>query len=166
MPTLDPRTISPDRLATMLRAWASGMYASEAAVDLLIAHGTWLARRDFRQALVDAVDDGWSRGGDLEPMASIDWDAVTDFLERPDVSASSSEVTILRLAASMAGSRGPASLLEITASLDDTNSRLVLDALAHRFGWHERGTTYTVTGHVGRADQLDHVAPQRIGGHP
>jgi hypothetical protein len=150
VPTLDPETISPDQLATMLRSWASGLYASEAAVDLLIAHGTWLARRDFRHALIDAVDDGWGRGGDVEPMASIDWDAVSEFLERPDVGASSSEITILKLAASMAGARNSDSLMEITGSLDETNSRLVLDALAHRFGWHERGTKLTVTGHVGR----------------
>ena len=150
MPTLDPETISPDQLATMLRAWAAGLYTSEAAVELLIAHGHWLVRGDFRQALVDAVDDGWGRGGDVVPMASIDWDAVGDFLEQPDVGASSSEVTILKLAASMAGARGPTSLMEITGSLDETNARLVLDALAHRFGWHERGTTFTVTGHVGR----------------
>ena len=149
MPTLDPETISPDQLATMLRAWASGLYAGEAAVDLLIAHGTWLARRDFRQALVDAVDDGWGRGGGVEPMASIDWDAVGHFLERPEVGASASEVCILKLAASMAGARGP-SLMEFTASLDEANARLVLDALAHRFGWHERGISHTVTGHVGR----------------
>jgi hypothetical protein len=150
VPTLDPETISPDQLATMLRSWASGLYTSEAAVDLLIAHGTWLARRDFRQALVDAVDDGWGRGGDVEPMASIDWDGVPGFLDQPEVGASSSDVTILKFAASMVGAGGPSSLMEITGSLDETNARLVLDALAHRFGWHERGTTFTVTGHVGR----------------
>jgi hypothetical protein len=107
VPTLDPETISPDQLATMLRAWAAGLYTSEAAVELLIAHGQWLARRDFRQALVDAVDDGWGRGGDVVPMASIDWDGVPDFLAQPEVGASSSEVTILKFAASMVGAGGP-----------------------------------------------------------
>jgi hypothetical protein len=119
-------------------------------VELLIAHGHGLARRDFRHALVDGVDDGWGRSGGVEPMASIDWDAVGEVLEQPDVGASASEVTILKLAASMAGACGPASPMEITGVLDETNGRLVLDALAHRFGWHGRGTTFTVTGHVGR----------------
>jgi hypothetical protein len=149
MPTLDTDHLPPDQLAVMLRAWASGLYASEAAVELLIAHGSWLARRDFRSGLVDAVDDGWGRNGAIEPMAAIGWDVVADFLDQPEVGASSSEVAILRLAASLAGARGPTSLMEITGSLDETNAGFVLDALAHRFGWHERGTVHTVTGHVG-----------------
>lgn len=40
----------------------------------------------------------------------------------------------------------PESLLELTTSLDDTNGRHVLDAVAHRFGWHEYGFVHTVTG--------------------
>jgi hypothetical protein len=50
------------------------------------------------------------------------------------------------IAASIAGTPAPTSLLQLTTGLDDTNGRYVLDALAHRFGWHERGTVHSVTG--------------------
>ena len=144
MPTLDPTSIQPADLAPMLRAWSSGSYPSEAAVGLLISHGHWLRRRDFLTRLVDAVDDGWGPRGTVLPMATVDWEAVPDFAER--VPASSSELTILRLAASLAGVNGRASVMELTSFLDVTNGRHVLDAIAHRFGWHERGTSHLVNG--------------------
>jgi hypothetical protein len=143
VPTIDPTTLAPTQLAPMLRAWAAGLYPSEAAVELLIAHGHWLRRRDFLSALVDAVDDGWGRHGEV-PMASIDWERVETFLDQ--AAASSSEVAILRFAASLAGTEGGPSLLQMTASLGHTNAGLVLEALAHRCGWHEHGATKTVTG--------------------
>jgi hypothetical protein len=34
----------------------------------------------------------------------------------------------------------------MTAGLDDVNAGLVLEALAHRCGWHEHGAIKTVTG--------------------
>jgi hypothetical protein len=37
-------------------------------------------------------------------------------------------------------------VLELTAGLDEANGRHVLDAIAHRFGWHERGTSHLVNG--------------------
>ena len=88
----------------MLRAWAAGLYPSEAAVELLIAHGGWLRRRDFLASLVDAVDDGWGPRGQVVPMASIDWERVEGFLAQAH--ASSSEAALLRLAASLAGAEG------------------------------------------------------------
>jgi len=144
VPTIDATTLQPINLAPMLRAWSSGLYPSEAAVGLLIAHGRWLQRRDFLTRLVDAVDDGWGPRGTVIPMAAIDWEAVPDFAAR--VTASSSELRVLRLAASLAGTDVRASVMDLTASLDDANSRHVLDAVAHRFGWHERGTTHLVNG--------------------
>jgi hypothetical protein len=53
-------------LPAALQAGAQGLYALEAAVGLLIAHGTWLARDDFR----DHVFHGTG-------TAAIDWEAVT-----------------------------------------------------------------------------------------
>jgi hypothetical protein len=144
MTTLDSTTLDATTLAPMLRSWAAGLFTGEAAVELLIAHDTWLHRADFRGRLVDAVDDGWARDGGIEPMASIDWDAVEDFLT--EAPCSTSEAGILRLAASLAGTEVTTPLAMMTASLDDTNAALVLDALAHRFGWHERGHTHRVTG--------------------
>jgi hypothetical protein len=128
----------------MLRAKAEGDYADEAATELLIAYGTWLARGDFRAKLVEAVDDGWSRHGQV-PMAFIDWKGVPDFLH--ETPTSSGEAGILRIAASIAGAdTGPLSVL--TYSLDPTNTEFVLQALAHAAGWHERHRHAFITGDV------------------
>src|SRR4051812_37696114 len=101
MSAIDPTTLTPTQLAPMLRAWAAGLYPSEAGVELLIAHGHWLRRRDFLTSLVDALDDGWGRHGEVVPMASIDWERVETFVAQ--AGASSSEAAILRFAASLAG---------------------------------------------------------------
>jgi hypothetical protein len=144
MTTLNTLKLTAAQLAPMLRAKAEGDYADEAATELLIAHGTWLGRGDFRAKLVDAVDDGWSRHGQV-PMAFIDWSGVPDFLH--ETPASSCEAGILRIAASIAGTdTGPLSAL--TYSLDPTNTELVLQALAHAAGWHERHRHAFITGDV------------------
>jgi hypothetical protein len=147
--TIDPSTLTPTQLAPMLRAWAAGLYPSEAAVELLIAHGRWLRRRDFLACLVDAVDDGWGPRGEVVHMASIDWERVEAFLAQ--AGASSSEAAVLRFAASLAGVPGGPSVLEMTAGLDDVNAGLVLEALARRCGWHERGVIKTVIGTFAQA---------------
>lgn len=77
---------SPEELAAGLRAWAAGDRINEAAVELLIAHGTWLRRGGFLRAAVDQGDG----------MARIDWDAAREF-ER-DSPASTTERAVLRLA--------------------------------------------------------------------
>src|SRR3954468_1848757 len=133
----------------MLRAWANGMFASEAAVELLIAHDVWPRRRDFLFTLVDAVDDGWGPRGCVVPMASVDWDRVEAFLV--SAPASRSEIAVLRLAASLAGATTSRPLHDATAGLDETNTALVLNAIAHRCGWHERGTTQLITGALGES---------------
>ena len=103
MTAINPTTLHPEQLAQMLREWANGLLPCEAAVELLIAHDRWLRRRDFVGRLVDAVDDGWAPGGRVVPMASIDWDQVEAFIRHPHTGASSSEIAILRVAASLAG---------------------------------------------------------------
>jgi len=135
--TLNPAQLTAEQLAPMLRSWADGLPASEAAVDLLIRHDTWLRREDFRTALVDAVDSGWGTRGTTEPLAAVDWDGVEGFLD--SAACSRSEAGVLRLAASLAGAALARSLAEMTCGLDEANADLVLQALAHRFGWHERG---------------------------
>jgi hypothetical protein len=127
-------------------SWAAGLYASEAAVELLIAHRVWLTRQDFLTDLVDAVDDGWGPRGTIVPMASVNWERVEGFVSGSDFYAASSELAILRLAASIAGSTVPASLQDLTGGLDATNAGFVLEAIAHRWGWHERQLSRTVTG--------------------
>jgi hypothetical protein len=159
MTTVDPTTLTAEELAPMLRAWANGLFASEAAVELLIAHDVWPRRRDFLFTLVDAIDDGWGPRGTVVPMASIDWDRVEAFLV--SVQASRSEMSVLRLAASLAGATVSRPLHDSTAGLDETNITLVLNAIAHRCGWHERGTTGLITGTLGesRPDQDGPPAP-------
>ena len=144
MTSIDPTTLTADELAPMLRAWASGMFASEAAVELLIAHDVWPRRRDFLFTLVDAIDDGWGPRGSVVPMAAIDWDRVEAFLV--SAPASRSEISVLRCAASLAGAAVNVPLRDATAALDETNSALVLNPIAHRCGWHERGTSRLITG--------------------
>jgi len=149
---IDPTTLPPDQLAEMLAAWAEGDYASEAAVGLLThaARGYWLRSHLFLANCVTAVDDGWSRHGEV-PMAVIDWEAVPALIAG-GVPASSGELRVLCAAASLAGvDTGP--LRELTASLDVDNLAAVLDAIAHSSGWHEYGLTHTVTGRQGEDDR-------------
>ena len=116
-------TLTPDQLAALLRVWAAGWYADEAAVQLLCQHRSWLTRPDFRAACVEYDHDGTT------PIAWIVWDAVPDFLD--DAGCSSSEARIMRLAAELAGVHTNHTLADLLSSLDDHNSQLVLDAIAH-----------------------------------
>jgi hypothetical protein len=143
MTTLDPTTIGTDQLAAMLAAWSDGHLPDQAGLALLTAHGTWLGRRDFLAACVDAVDDD-----DLgpAPMAAITWTQVPPFAAT--ARASSGELAVLQLSASLAG-QDTGSVRDLTAGLGHQTLALVLDAIAHRAGWHESGRTHTVTGHPG-----------------
>src|SRR5689334_14351473 len=109
MPTVSAEHIPSDQLVTMLRAWTAGFLDSEAAVELLIAHGTWLDHPDFRTTLIDAIDDGWRGDGHSEPMAAIRWQAVPAFIDQPHLDTSAGDIAVLRLAASLAGAISPTS---------------------------------------------------------
>ena len=148
MTELDPCAMNAAEIAPMLRAWAQGMYVDEAAVGLLICHGHWLTRRDFRAQCVDALQDGWTRDG-VASLASIDWTAAVKLAESGP--CSSSEKAMLLTACSLAGvDAGPLSTL--TRSLDHANLTLVLQAIAHRAGWHEHSFMTAVTGHLDDSD--------------
>ncbi len=115
--------------ADALRAWAKGIYPSEAGVELLIRSGR-------------AVYDGapWiTRDGD---MAWIDVDA----LLRETGAWSGGERRLVRIAASLLG--GPAvDLSEDVPGLDRANADLVLAAIAHANGSHEHsGVDYDDNG--------------------
>jgi hypothetical protein len=110
-----------DALVAGLRTQAQGVYAAEAAVELLIAHGAWLRRADFRDELVD---------GPRGDFAWIDWHRIPELLEH--TSCSGSEARVLALAAELVGIDTGRSLDELLSpNLDDTNRRRVLDAIAH-----------------------------------
>ena len=84
-------------LTAALRACAAGIYHSEAATELLIRHGTFLARPDFAACICEGTSFA-----DGTPMAAIDWDAAITALQSGDILASSGERSILHLAASIA----------------------------------------------------------------
>lgn len=117
-------TLTPDQLAHLLRQWAAGSRADEAAIELLVAHGTWLHRSDFLARCVDYDHDG------THPVAWIDWDAVVPWIA-DGTACSASEARVLCLAAELAGIDSGQPLADLLSGLDDRNSAVVVDAIAH-----------------------------------
>jgi hypothetical protein len=149
MPTL--RTPPFAQLAAALRAWAKGLYTAEGGVELLIAHSNWLHRPAFLAACCGPCD----RCPGVESMWWVDWDKVAAF-EAP---CSSSEDAIRLIAAELAGVATGRPLAELLTSLDVRNLALVLDAVAHVGGWHERTATHIVTGWVNEWSPADGELP-------
>jgi hypothetical protein len=116
-------TLTTATIAALLRQRATGSYADEAAVELLIGHGTWLDRRDFLAACVDYDHDG------QDPVVWVDWHAVPTFLSCAPCAAS--EGRILRLAAELSGIDTGCSLSDLLCGLDNRNTTLVVDAIGH-----------------------------------
>lgn len=132
--------------AAALRAHARGWLSKEASVELLIASG-WLRRRDFQQRYIDYTDDPDITGG--EPLATIQWDRVVTAIAVGGFPAcSSGELQMIKCAAGLAG-YGDWPLRNLIDSLDATNLTLVMEAMAHLRGWHERSARATITGDVG-----------------
>jgi hypothetical protein len=65
-------------LARPLRACARGIYPDEAAIELLIGHGTFLDRDDFTRHITTG-EHGRPRGGAAH--AAIDWTATAAALD-------------------------------------------------------------------------------------
>lgn len=156
MPTINTRNLSEPALAQMLRNWADGVHSAEAAVNLVIGADLWLHQPDFRRDCIFAVSNGAGRGGHA-PMATISWHAASRYAEQ--ASASRAEIAMLRLACSIAGV-ATGSLRDLTAPLDPTNTARLIDALAHRNGWHGTGVTHTTQG-----DQPYPIRSARSTGH-
>jgi hypothetical protein len=116
-------TLTPAQLAELLRQDAAGYYTTEAAAQLLCEHGRWLTRSDFLAACVDCDHDGTT------PAAWVQWSAVPAFVD--GAACSGSEGRILRLAAELAGVDTGVPLGELLTGLDDTNAKIVADAVAH-----------------------------------
>jgi len=116
--------MTPD-LPAALRACARGFYPAEASVELLIGHGSFLARSDFTRQfiwLVTSISDG------ITTMAQIDWPAAITALDTGDLPCSGGEQRILRLAASLADLR------DALTGLDDSNITLLITAVLHASG--------------------------------
>ena len=150
MTRIDPTTLDHDHLFDLLREWAAGYRPDEAALALL-RHG---------------CDGFWTTAGPdgtdhleatVAPSAAVRWEDVPRFLAR-GVPASTGEVNLLRAAASLMGAQ-VGSLREITTGMDADTLALILDAVAHRAGWHEHAITRTVTGHLDRAAVVAVPAP-------
>src|SRR6266568_6652169 len=116
-------------LPAALRASARGLNACEAAVGLLVDHQYWLTRPDFTGEFID-TSGGFADG---TPMAAVCWPEVAAALDRGQLSGSSSENKILRLAASLAEGIS-VDLQNAITGLDDINLQHVITAIRHAAG--------------------------------
>jgi hypothetical protein len=121
--------MTPVSLPAALRACASGIYATEAAIGLLIAHARWLDRDDF--ALFIHASPGITDSA--TEMAAIDWPAAITALNTGDLPSSNGEQKMLRLAVSLAG-HAPVILGDTITGLDDRNVQLLVKAVHHASG--------------------------------
>jgi hypothetical protein len=136
--------VTPEALAAALLAQAEGSYAAEAAVGLLIEHGSWPARADFHAF----VDVGPSLGDDRVLTASVDWKAAI----AANLPASSSEAQMLAVAAELAGVDTGRSLQDLLCGLDRANTTLVIRAVLHaQRGANATPVTVTPFGPVRRS---------------
>jgi hypothetical protein len=126
IPAPAPR-IEPE-LADPLRAGARGLYAAEAACELLIA-SHWLHRGDFTPFITTATSctDGATE------LAHIDWHAATAAHTAGRLPSGGAETRILRLAASIAAGI-PVDLNQALSSLDGTSINHVVRAVRHANG--------------------------------
>jgi hypothetical protein len=118
-------------LVAALRACASGIYALEAGVGLLIANGTFLRRDDFTSRFViHGANDG---------MAAIDWDAAITALAAGELPCSGGEQRVLKLSASLAAGI-PVDLNDAVTGIDQDNSRRLVTAIRRASGHHPAAT--------------------------
>jgi hypothetical protein len=108
-------------------ACATGIYAAEADVALLIANGTFLHRDDFTSRFIEY---GTSSG---TPVAAIDWDAAITALNSGGLPCSGGERRILQLAASLAAGI-PVDLCDTITGLDNDNAARLLTTIRHASG--------------------------------
>jgi hypothetical protein len=117
------------RLHAALRAHAEGLYACQAAAELLIAHDTWLRRDDFTGRFT-RISASITSGTE---MAEVDWAAAVTALNAGQLPCSGSEEQMLRLTASL-GDGIPVSLRRALPGLDERNISLVIKAVLRTSG--------------------------------
>ena len=115
-------TITTSQISDALRAWAKGIYPTEAGVELLIRSGLTSAGYPWVQRSPDSPDRWW-----------IDADQIT-----ADTIGvySGGQQRVLRIAAALLGGL-PVDLFEDVPGLDREHLALVLAAIAHAGGSHE-----------------------------
>lgn len=109
-----------------LRNWAEGSRADRAAVELLIEHDHWLRRTDLLRC-IETIPEPELLDPD-RPVSIPDWKQITANLAAREFPASSSEVSILRIALSLAAGE-PVDLRGALVGLDSTNAAAVVDAV-------------------------------------
>ena len=122
--------MNTDELTEALRACATGIYALEAGVALLIANGTFLRRDDFTRRFITtatSISDGTT------PMADIDWDTAITALHAGELPCSGGERRVLLLSASLAAGT-PIDLRDSVTGLDHHNANLLVAAVRHATG--------------------------------
>ncbi len=115
----------------MLRAGARGLYAGEAAAELVLRHGYWIGREDFTGRFIHE-QAGPELAGD-RPAAVIDWRGAVEGLERGELPCSGSELSVLKIAASLGGGC-PVSLRLVLGGFDHVNIGLVAGAVLQANG--------------------------------
>lgn len=116
--------IDEQQLTTMLMRGATGMYLHEAAVRLLLRHGYWLRRRDFRNYIdVDSLG-----------RAAIDFGAAMAALDRGELVGDDESQKVLRIAASMSGVY-PVHLREVVEGIDRDGIKHIAEAIMYADGF-------------------------------
>ncbi len=116
-------------LVRSLRACARGIYPDEAAIELLIGHGTFLDRDDFTRHITTGEH---GRPSGEAAHAAIDWTAAAP-LAAGTLPCSGGERRIFRLAASLAAGL-PVNLRDALTGLDEHNLTLAISAFMHASG--------------------------------
>lgn len=115
-------TPTETQLTDALRAWAKGIYPTEAAVELLIRSGLSSAGYPWVQRNLDSPDRWWVDAD------QINADTIGAY--------SGGQQRVLRIAAALLGAE-PVDLFEDVPGLDREHLALVLAAIAHAGGSHE-----------------------------
>ncbi|MGW0283664.1 hypothetical protein ACWDXT_11180 [Streptomyces sp. NPDC003236] len=122
-------TIDADQLADTLTATADGVPTQRAAIGLLVAHGLWINRLAERPGLL--LTD---YSGPTPAPYGVDWVKVVEALDAKELPASSGELRVLALAASLAHPAARIPLGDAVSGLDAANLDLLLTAIAQANG--------------------------------
>lgn len=119
------RRVPPsDELAAALYQHAAGSLADTAAVNLVVAHGVWLRRRDFQEQFLLARYCHPT----CAPSVAIRWRAAIEALGQGRLPCSGSEANLLRIAASL-GTDLPVRLRRALGNFDNRNITAITDAI-------------------------------------
>ena len=113
--------VSIEELAAALLFGAEGLPCDEAGIGLLVAHGTYLARNDFRR-FVDPIGD-----------SGMIWVDFAGALEA-DLPGTKSERRLLLLAAELHGRKTAYNLATLLTGHSRHDASLILLSVAHALG--------------------------------